>query len=136
MSALVPMYLRLFQSENPIFKDAKVIFSAYDNGFNGSLGPKLKAGMEFDEIDPALTEGLDAPTTADLHKLAAKYADFVVLGDENTDDLEEYAKSAGRRGCAAAMHRDDVAACQLSASSCTLLTYSVPADTALSLHPW
>ena len=95
MSALVPMYLRLFQSENPIFKDAKVIFSAYDNGFNGSLGPKLKAGMEFDEIDPALTEGLDAPTTADLHKLAAKYADFVVLGDENTDDLEEYAKSVG-----------------------------------------
>ena len=68
MSALVPMYLRLFQSENPIFKDAKVIFSAYDNGFNGSLGPKLKAGMEFD-TDPALTEGLGAPTTADLHKL-------------------------------------------------------------------
>lgn len=95
MSALVPMYLRLFQSENPIFKDAKVIFSAYDNGFKGSLGPKLKSGMEFDEIDPALTEGLDSPTTADLHKLAAKYADFVVLGDENTDDLEEYAKSEG-----------------------------------------
>ena len=35
----------------PYFKDAKVIFSAYDNGFDGTLGPKLKAGMEFDEID-------------------------------------------------------------------------------------
>lgn len=95
MSALVPMYLKLFQSENPIFKDAKVIFSAYDNGFDGTLGPKLKAGMEFDEIDPSLTEGLEAPTSVDLQKLAAKYSDVLILGEDNTDEVAEYAKSIG-----------------------------------------
>ena len=92
MSALVPMYLRLFQADNPIFKDAKIVFSAYDNGFDGSLGPKLKAGMEFDEIDPALCEGLEAPTCEDLQLLAAKYADVVILGEENTGHVEAFCK--------------------------------------------
>ena len=93
MSALVPMYLRLFQADNPIFKDAKIVFSAYDNGFDGTLGPNLKSGMEFDEIDPALCEGLEAPTCEDLQLLAAKYADVVILGEENTGHVEEFCKA-------------------------------------------
>jgi len=93
MSALVPMYLKLFQSENPIFKDAKIVFSAYDNGFEGPLGPNLKAGLEFDEIDSSLTEGLEAPTCEDLQKLAAKYSDVVILGEENTDHVAEYCEA-------------------------------------------
>lgn len=93
MSALVPMYLRLFHADNPIFQDAKIVFSAYDNGFEGPLGPKLKSGMEFDEIDPSLTEGLAAPTCEDLQLLAAKYSDAVILGEGNTEHVEEYCKS-------------------------------------------
>jgi starch synthase len=95
MSSLVPMYLRLFQSENPIFKDAKIVFSAYDNGFDGSLGPNLHAGLLFDEIAPELVEGLEAPTCEDLQLLAAKYADVVILGEGNTDHVEEYCKANG-----------------------------------------
>lgn len=90
MSSLVPMYLKLFRSEDPLFKDSKIIFSAYNNGFDGSLGPKLKSGLEFDEIDNSLTEGLEAPTKEDLQKLAAKYADMVVLGEENLDYMSEF----------------------------------------------
>lgn len=92
MSALVPMYLRLFHADNPIFKDAKIVFSAYDNGFDGSLGPNLKAGMEFDEVDPSLTKGLEAPTCADLQLLGAKYADVVILGEGNTEHVEAFCK--------------------------------------------
>jgi starch synthase len=93
MSAAVPMYLKLFQSENPIFKDAKIVFSAYDNGFEGTLGPNLKEGMLFDEIDPAHAEGLDAPTCEDLQLLAAKFADVVILGEKNTGHVEEFCKA-------------------------------------------
>ena len=95
MSSLVPMYLRLFQSENPIFKDAKIVFSAYDNGFDGSLGPNLHAGMLFDEIAPELVEGLEAPTCEDLQLLAAKFSDVIILGEGNTDHVAEYCKSNG-----------------------------------------
>jgi hypothetical protein len=89
------MYLRLFQSENPIFKDAKIVFSAYDNGFDGTLGPNLKAGMLFDEIAPELVEGLDAPTCEDLQLIGAKYADVVILGEGNTAHVEEFCKANG-----------------------------------------
>ena len=95
MSSLVPMYLRLFQSENPIFKDAKIVFSAYDNGFDGSLGPNLYAGLLFDEIAPELVERLEAPTCEDLQLLAAKYSDVVILGEGNTDHVAEYCKARG-----------------------------------------
>lgn len=90
MSALVPMYLELFRNDDPLFKDAKVVFSAYNNGFDGSLGPNLKAGLEFDEIDAAHTEGLEAPTKEVLQKLAAKYADLVVLGEEGLEYMQAY----------------------------------------------
>ena len=95
MSSLVPMYLKLFQSDNPIFKDAKIVFSAYDNGFEGGLGPNLKAGMEFDEIDPSLTKGLESPTCEDLQMLAAKYSDVVILGEENTEAVAKYCEDNG-----------------------------------------
>jgi len=72
-----------------------VVFSAYDNGFEGTLGPQLKAGMEFDEIDASLIENLEAPTSVDLQKLAAQYADVLILGEENTQEVAEYAKSIG-----------------------------------------
>ena len=55
----------------------------------------LKAGMEFDEIDPEYTEGLEAPTSVDLQKLAAKYSDVLILGEENTEEVADYAKSIG-----------------------------------------
>jgi starch synthase len=93
MSALVPMYLRLFHADNPIFQDAKIVFSAYDNAFDGTLGPNLKAGMEFDDIDPALLDSLDTPTCEALQLIAAKYSDVVILGEKNTEHVEEFCKS-------------------------------------------
>jgi hypothetical protein len=51
--------------------------------------------MEFDEIDPSLTEGLEAPTCEDLQMLAAKYSDVVILGEENTDAVAKYCEENG-----------------------------------------
>ena len=51
--------------------------------------------MEFDEIDPSLTKAWKHSTSVDPQKLAAKYSDVVILGEENTDEVAEYAKSIG-----------------------------------------
>ena len=56
------------------------------------IAQKFMASMEFDEIDPALCEGLEAPTCEDLQLLAAKYADVVILGEENTGHVEAFCK--------------------------------------------
>jgi hypothetical protein len=42
-----------------------------------------------------LTEGLEAPTSVELQKLAAKYSDVLILGEQNTEEVAEYAKSIG-----------------------------------------
>ena len=95
MSSLVPMYLELFRKEEPLFSEAKVVFSAYNHGFEGELGPKLKDALLFDEVPEEHAEGLEAPTYFDLQTTAAKFSDAVILGEDGTDAIKEYCEKNG-----------------------------------------
>ncbi|WP_017260294.1 glycogen/starch synthase [Pedobacter arcticus] len=86
MSALVPAYLKTNYKDDPTFKDAKVVYSIYENTFTGSLGDGF--------AKKALAKGMDEKDTASyadathngLNKAAIEYSDAIVLGAENVDE--------------------------------------------------
>lgn len=94
MCSAVPMYLREFNSDDPHFADAKIVYSLYNKTFDGELGPNLAAGMKFDGVKD--TTHFNEPNFDNLHKGAMEYCDAVVKGHpEVPESLISFAEEKG-----------------------------------------
>lgn len=96
MPSLVPMYLKLFNHDNPLFADSKIVYSIYNGGFEGNLGENMKKGLEFDEIPSEHLTWLDKPSYNDLNKNAIDFCHAIVKGHTEIDaDVDQYIKDKG-----------------------------------------
>lgn len=98
ISALTPLYLKRIYSEDPSFRNSKIIYSLHDDTFDGTLDSRMveKLMQEgFTEEDlSALADGVSHEA---LTKLAIDFADGVVEGAPGVSPhLVEYAKSKGK----------------------------------------
>lgn len=93
-TSLVPMYLKKIFSENPIFSDAKIVYSVYNDGFPEKLDPSfpnklLLEGLKNSDITHYLSHDF-----VGLSKSAIDYADAVIIGDEIIEEeLSAYIKT-------------------------------------------
>ncbi len=88
--------------------DAKIVFSAYEDGFEGSLDKNLVKKLKFDGFkDEDITE-LTNPTFEALNKFAFRYSDGIIEGSE---DLPEGIKSAIESSEKSKMGYCDLATC-------------------------
>ena len=83
MSALVPLYLKTVYADDPIFENSKVVYSAYNDAFDGLLAENLTTKLTFDGIDEKLVENLSEPTHEQLILAAAEHSDAVILGSDD-----------------------------------------------------
>lgn len=95
MSALMPAYIKEFYKDDPHFADSKVVYSMYDNAFDGSLCPDLHKKLAFDGLSEKVTSMVTDPTYNNLTKLAVAYADGVILGsDEINSEIRSFIASS------------------------------------------
>ncbi len=95
MSALMPAYIKEFYKDDPHFAESKVVYSMYDNAFEGSLNPDLHKKLTFDGLSDKVTSMVTDPTYNNLTKLAVEYADGVILGsDEVNSEIREFIASS------------------------------------------
>ncbi len=93
MSSLVPLYLRSIYADDPIFENAKVVYSAYNDSFEGSLSSDLKAKLTFDGIDKKMIDNLEDPSHDQLMMSAIEHSDAVIAAsDELSDTVVEAMK--------------------------------------------
>lgn len=94
ISHFIPMYLKKVYKNDPIFEEAKVVLSLYDEVLNEKL--------QDDTIDKAMTDNLKKSDAAvikeangtNLAKLAIQYSDGIILGTENpSQELLDAAKA-------------------------------------------
>ena len=94
MSTPMPAYIRQFNGDDPHFKDTKLVYSLFGDGFEGSLDDGLPRGMEFDGV--ASIEAFKNPTADNLFAGAVAHVDAVL---QMTPDVPvsqvEAAKAAG-----------------------------------------
>lgn len=96
MSALMPLYVRSLYKDDPHFSESKIVYSAYESGFKGSLDKDLVKKLKFDGIEEDLSL-LDDPTYNNLSKFAVEYSDAVGIGSENVEDeLLSHAQDSGK----------------------------------------
>jgi len=86
MSSLFPLYARAVHKNQSIFKNTQFIFSAYENGFNGTLGAGFKDKAIVNGLSSESMQFLDDPSCNDLYKTGISFADGIVTGNSDIDD--------------------------------------------------
>lgn len=81
-TSLLPLYVKKYYNDDPHFADSKVVFSAYDKGFEGSMNPEIINKLKFDGFAEEDISELTDPNFENLTKLAFKYSDAIIEGSE------------------------------------------------------
>ena len=94
-TSLVPMYIKKLYANDPLFENVKVIYSVFDNGFEGKLSDSLPQKLLFENLETSDVEMLKVSNIINIHKHAIDYADAVVQASSDIDkEVLEYIKSS------------------------------------------
>ena len=91
LASFLPLYLRNYYGNEPLFENSKIVTSVYNQGFNGTLNAEVSNKIKFDAIDDEALTHLDNPTFENVMKLAINNSDAVIIGSEDiSKELETY----------------------------------------------
>ena len=97
MTAFMPLYVKKMFGDDPHFAETKVVYSAYDKGFEGSMNNKLVDKLKFDGFSDDEVAVVADPDVTALHKLAIDFSDAVVYGSESVDaGVQDYVNAQGK----------------------------------------
>ncbi len=94
MTSLIPLYLRTTYKDEPIFRNAKIIYSLYDTDLNMPFDKKFLTKASINNLDPKKLEDFYSGKVYRLHQGAMKYADALITGSEKLDKDVLVAKKA------------------------------------------
>ena len=91
LASLLPLYLKEFYKNEPLFTESKIVTSVYNQTFEGTLDKKMINKVKFDNIDESKIKGLEKPTYNNLMKIAIDNSDALIKGsNELPEELNEY----------------------------------------------
>lgn len=94
MASLLPLYLRKFYSDEPLFADSKIVTSVYGQSFEGELDSEMINKVSFDGIPEDSIEALSKPNYNNLLKIAVDFSDAVILAaEEIPEELQNHISS-------------------------------------------
>ncbi len=97
MTAMVPMYVRTAYKNEPIFANSKIIFSLYNNSFDGSLNKEMAEKALMDGVSQKDVENFTNPTFENVNKAAMEWSDAVIKGSEKlSHELEKAFDTFGK----------------------------------------
>ncbi|SNR53315.1 glycogen/starch synthase [Lutibacter flavus] len=97
MASLLPLYIKEYYKNDPLFTDSKIVISLYNNGFEGSLGDNFMDKIKFDAIDESKIKTISQPNYTNILINAIEHSDAVVKSsDELPKDLLDYLKTSNK----------------------------------------
>jgi len=97
MSALVPAYMKTIYKDDPTFKNSKVVYSVYDDGFTSSLNPDFATKAMMNGMNAENTEMYTAATNTALNLGAISYSDAIVYASENiSEEVLKFVKKGNK----------------------------------------
>lgn len=86
MASLLPLYLREFYKEEPLFTESKIITSLYNSGFEGDLNEGLAEKVKFDLDENDKIATIATPNHINILKSAIENSDAIIHGSETIDE--------------------------------------------------
>ena len=82
MASLLPLYIKEYYKDDPLFTDSKIVTSIYNNGFEGTLNNEFKHKVQFDNISESKIETITNPSYINLLKNAVENSDAIIKASE------------------------------------------------------
>lgn len=96
-TSLTPLYLKKAFSDNPLFTDAKIIYSIYDDDFTKDLNKDLFKKMKMEGMEDADLKHYKKGSFVNLNKAAIDNADALIIGSEKINsEVEDYLRKSGK----------------------------------------
>ncbi|MCF6184246.1 MAG: glycogen/starch synthase [Bacteroidales bacterium] len=97
-SALSPVFIKRSYKNDPLFKNAKIVYSIYDDKFTGELNSGFKKKLDYYDIKATDLKLLKPANYINLQKTAIDYSDALIMGNENIcPEITEYAEKSGKK---------------------------------------
>lgn len=97
LSALVPFYAKTAYIENPIFSEARVISSLYNDGFDEKFVGDIRQKMKMDGITDEELNAFSSPDYVGLMKGMIDLSEGLILGSpEINSEVMEYLIASGK----------------------------------------
>ena len=97
-TALMPLYIKKAFADNPLFAETKIVYSVYQDGFQGNLNKNFSTKIPVEGINKSDVKHVSAdPNFINLTKLAIDNSDAVVYSaSEINPDIQKYVKKTGK----------------------------------------
>ncbi|MFN4122530.1 MAG: glycogen/starch synthase [Flavobacteriales bacterium] len=82
MTSLIPLLIKTNYRDEPLFSETKIVYSLYNDTFSETLNHRLPEKLIMDGVDAKNVELIKTPTHTSLTKLAVKFSDGLVYGDQ------------------------------------------------------
>lgn len=79
IASLLPLYLKYYFKDDPIFQETKVVVSLYKDQIEGDMNKNFVNKINFDGIEGDPLKSLSKPTYENLYRISAEHADGVIL---------------------------------------------------------
>lgn len=91
LASFLPLYLKKFYDNEPLFEKSKIVTSVYNQGFEGTLDKQTIEKIKFDGIEENEIIEIKDPSYVNMMKIAVKNSDAVIIGSEKIpEELEEF----------------------------------------------
>ncbi|MBT8259839.1 MAG: glycogen/starch synthase [Flavobacteriaceae bacterium] len=91
LASLLPLYLKEYYKDEPLFTNSKIVTSLYNQSFDDSLNKEMINKIKFDNISEDTVSILKQPTYSNIMKIAIDYSDALIIGSEEIpSDLQEH----------------------------------------------
>ncbi|MFZ0489933.1 MAG: glycogen/starch synthase [Salegentibacter sp.] len=91
LSSLLPLYLRRYYGNEPLFSDSKIVTSVYNQSFDGTLNKDMYKKVLFDGMENEDVKYLKKPDFVNIIKTAVENSDAAIIGGDNLpEELKKY----------------------------------------------
>ena len=97
LASLLPLYLRAYFNDEPLFNESKIVTSIYNQGFEGTLNKDMINKIKFDNIEGESVKLLEKPSFENLTKIAIDYSDALIEGSEALpENIKSHLEKSGK----------------------------------------
>ena len=97
MTSLIPMFVKTAYQDDPVYKNTKVVYSVYNNGFNESFSENYSKKLKMEGITADDVKLLKDPNFVNINNHAIKFSDAVIKGSSQINPLiDSFLKKADK----------------------------------------
>ncbi len=97
MTSMLPLLVKQSYKEDPIFAESKIVYSIYDDGFEGQLNAKTAQKLKMEGMSDKDLKHYKNPNYINLTKSAIDFSDGIIRGSEAIErEINSYLRSSGK----------------------------------------